>query len=70
MIEYILALLLTFAILYLVYKAGKRAGVKQEQLRVLNEKDKEWERFVNISNSVNNMSIDNTRDRLQDISNK
>ena len=70
MIEYILALLLTFIILYLVYKAGKRAGIKEEKLRVLNEKDKEWEQFVTISTSVNNMSINNTRDRLQDISSK
>lgn len=70
MIEYILALLLTFIILYLVYQAGKRAGIKQEKLRVLNEKDKEWEQFVSISTSVNNMAINDARDRLQDISNK
>lgn len=70
MIEYILALLLTFGILYLVYKAGKRAGIKQEQLRVLNEKNKEWEQFVSISTSVNNMPISDTRDRLQNISSK
>lgn len=33
MIEYILVLLLTSGIIFLAYKAGKRAGIKEEQLR-------------------------------------
>lgn len=33
MIEYILVLLLTSGVIFLAYKAGKRAGIKEEQLR-------------------------------------
>ena len=43
MIEYILALLLTSGIMYLFYNLGKRAGIKEEQLRVEKEKNSEWE---------------------------
>lgn len=60
MIEYILALLLTSGIMYLFYNLGKRAGIKEEQLRVEKEKNGEWERFVQIvsnNNSSNNDSL-------------
>lgn len=33
MVEYILVLLLTSGVIFLAYKAGKRAGIKEEQLR-------------------------------------
>lgn len=56
MIEYILALLLTSGILYLVYKAGKRAGIKEEQLRVEKERNKEWEQFVSIVSGNSSIS--------------
>ena len=55
MIEYILALLLTSGIMYLFYNLGKRAGIKEEQLRVEKEKNKEWEQFVSVV--ANNSSI-------------
>lgn len=58
MTEYILALLLTSGIIYLAYRVGKRAGIKEEQLRVLNEKDKEWEQFISVVSS--NGSINDT----------
>ncbi|MCQ2911838.1 MAG: hypothetical protein MJ244_06565 [Clostridia bacterium] len=60
MIEYILALLLTSGVIFLAYKAGKRAGIKEEQLRVEKQKDREWEQFVNVvtsNNSIDDASI-------------
>lgn len=62
MIEYILALLLTAGIFYLAYNIGKRAGIKEEQLRVEKEKNKEWEQFVNVV--ANNSSISDTDLRM------
>ena len=53
--EYILALLLTSSVIFISYRVGKRAGIKEEQLNVEKEKNKEWEQFVNIV--ANNSSI-------------
>lgn len=60
MTEYILALLLTSGIIFLAYKAGKRAGIKEEQLRVEKQKDREWEQFVSVvtgNNSIDNANL-------------
>ena len=66
MIEYILALLLTSGIMYLFYNLGKRAGIKEEQLRVEKEKNSEWERFVQVVSSNTNMSNDSVNAWLQE----
>lgn len=56
--EYILALLLTSSVIFISYRVGKRAGIKEEQLRIANEKNREWEQFVSIVNSNTGMSSD------------
>lgn len=61
MIEYILALLLTAGIFYFAYNIGKRAGIKEEQLRVEKQKNEEWEKFLGIvraNGTADNQSLD------------
>ena len=57
MIEYILVLLLTSGVIFLAYKAGKRAGIKEEKLRIESEKNKQWESFAGVISNINNMSV-------------
>ena len=56
--EYILALLLTSSVIFISYRVGKRAGIKEEQLRIANEKNKQWEQFVDIVNSNTGLTDD------------
>lgn len=56
--EYILALLLTSSVIFISYRVGKRAGIKEEQLRIANEKNREWEQFVDIVNSNTELTDD------------
>lgn len=55
--EYILALLLTSSVIFISYRVGKRAGIKEEQLRIESEKNKQWESFAGVVSNINNMSV-------------
>lgn len=55
--EYILALLLTSSVIFISYRVGKRAGIKEEKLRVESEKNKQWEAFADVISNINNMSV-------------
>lgn len=63
--EYILALLLTSSVIFISYRVGKRAGIKEEQLRVESEKNKQWESFAGVISNINNMSVAELDDWLQ-----
>lgn len=54
--EYILALLLTSSVIFISYRVGKRAGIKEEQLNVEKQKNKQWEQFVQIAHINDNNS--------------
>lgn len=55
--EYILALLLTSSVIFISYRVGKRAGIKEEKLRIESEKNKQWESFAGVISNINNMSV-------------
>lgn len=56
--EYILALLLTSSVIFISYRVGKRAGIKEEQLNVEKQKNKQWEQFVQIAHINDNSDSD------------
>lgn len=53
--EYILALLLTSSVIFISYRVGKRAGIKEEQLNVEKQKNKQWEQFIQIAHINDNL---------------
>ena len=59
--EYILALLLTSSVIFISYRVGKRAGIKEEQLNVEKQKNKQWEQFMQIAH-INDNSTDSSVD--------
>ncbi len=59
--EYILALLLTSSVIFISYRVGKRAGIKEEQLNVEKQKNKQWEQFLQIAH-INSNSSDSELD--------
>lgn len=64
--EYILALLLTSSVIFISYMVGKRAGIKEEQLRIANERNEQWERFIKISADNDALDMDSVDAWLQE----
>lgn len=70
MFGHILALLLTSGVIFLAYKAGKRAGIKEEQLRIANEKLQEQINAVQVIAHNSNLNESNIDTWLQERADK